>query len=282
MSFFMLMTKNPQQIGRCKDKPYANYNIKISTKRTEVVYQPAHGNPYNVNYHSNYTETTFTYLTRTLPRAVHIDDAVNTRIAKSVLYLADYIEIGIMLDTKLKVYKLWFCQPSFMHVRPGQSPSARQRNWTASTQAVWENSWSDGKTRSDTKVLKKAMMQNTHTSEADTAMMGWPYHQNLFWTLPQKIFHGELRCTGTGKCLWSGQKTRYSHIHIALLKNLHTLLDSWEQVAHQWVKWCYSLGWEQMVTSKKNLYRRAKCEGRKVWASACTTLSALFVWCVTL
>ena len=92
-----------------------NYDLTISTK-TEVVHQPAPGNPYNqptitVNGQKLKVVDKFTYLGSTLSRAVHIDDEVTARIAKaSVAFERLRANVwernGIKLDTKLKVYKV--------------------------------------------------------------------------------------------------------------------------------------------------------------------------------
>ena len=82
-----------------------------SIKKTEVVYQPAPGNPY---HHSERLQRLqvidkFTYLRSTLSRVVHIYDEVNARIAKASAALGQLRgsildRSGIRLYTKLKVY----------------------------------------------------------------------------------------------------------------------------------------------------------------------------------
>ena len=56
-----------------------NYDLTISTKKTEVVHQPAPRKPYN---ELNVVDK-FAYLGSTHSRAVHIDDEVTARIAKA-------------------------------------------------------------------------------------------------------------------------------------------------------------------------------------------------------
>ena len=63
-----------------------SYDLTISIKKTEVVYQPAPGKPYKeptitVNGQRLQVVDKFTYLGSTLSRVVHIDDEVNARIA---------------------------------------------------------------------------------------------------------------------------------------------------------------------------------------------------------
>ena len=105
------MDKMPTQ--RQKDQVSQScdtYDLTISTKKTEVVHQPAPVNPYNtVNGQKLKVVDKFTYLGSTLSRAVHIDDEVTARIAKASVafrrFRANVLERnGIKLATKLKVY----------------------------------------------------------------------------------------------------------------------------------------------------------------------------------
>ena len=92
-----------------------NYDLTISTKKTEVVHQPAPGKPYNeptitVNGQKLKVVDEFTYLGSTLSRAVYIDDEVTARIAKASVAFGRlranvWERNGTKLDTKLKVYK---------------------------------------------------------------------------------------------------------------------------------------------------------------------------------
>ena len=65
-----------------------SYDLKISIKNTEVVYQQAPGKPYKeltitVKGQRLQVVDKFTYLGSTSSRVVHIDDEVNTQIAKA-------------------------------------------------------------------------------------------------------------------------------------------------------------------------------------------------------
>ena len=64
------------------------YDLTISIKTTEIVYQPAPGKPYKdptitVKGQRLQVVDKFTYLGSTLSRVVRIDDEVNARIAKA-------------------------------------------------------------------------------------------------------------------------------------------------------------------------------------------------------
>ena len=105
------MQKGVDQISDSCD----SYDLTINFKKTEVVYHPASGKPYKeptitVKGQGLQVVDKFTYLGSTLSRVVHIDDEVNTRIAKAsaaFVRLCGNIwdQSGIRLDRKLKVYR---------------------------------------------------------------------------------------------------------------------------------------------------------------------------------
>ena len=92
-----------------------SYDLTISIKKTEVVYQPAPGKPYKeptitVKGQRLQVVDKFTYLGSTFSKVVHIDDEVNARITKASVSFGRlrgsvWDRKGIRLDTKLKVYK---------------------------------------------------------------------------------------------------------------------------------------------------------------------------------
>ena len=101
-------------VDRVSDS-YDSYDITISIKKTEIVYQPAPGKPFKeptitVKGQRLQVVDKFTYLGSTLSRVVHIDDEVNARIAKASAAFGRLRESiwdrsGIRLETKLKVYR---------------------------------------------------------------------------------------------------------------------------------------------------------------------------------
>ena len=69
-------------------KACENFQLTISTKKTQVVHQPAHGKPYSeptitVSGQKLQVVDKFTYLGSSLSRAAHIDDEVTARTAKA-------------------------------------------------------------------------------------------------------------------------------------------------------------------------------------------------------
>ena len=92
-----------------------SYDLTISIKKTEVVYQPAPGKSYKeptiaVKGQRLQVVDKFTYLGSALSRVVHIDHEVNARIAKASaafgrLRGSIWGRSGIRLGTKLEVYR---------------------------------------------------------------------------------------------------------------------------------------------------------------------------------
>ena len=87
-----------------------NFGLTITTKKTEVMFQPAPGNQYHepqitVNGQTLQAVETFTYLGSTLSRAASIDAEINNRISKAGLSEKVSERRRISLETKLKVYR---------------------------------------------------------------------------------------------------------------------------------------------------------------------------------
>ena len=93
----------------------AFFHLIISTKRTEVVHQPAPRKPKSeplitVNGQKLHAADKFAYLGSTLSKAVHIDYEVTARTAKKTVAFGRlrtnvWEQYRIRLDTKLKVNK---------------------------------------------------------------------------------------------------------------------------------------------------------------------------------
>ena len=210
------------------------YDLTISIKMTEVVYQPAPGKPYKeptitVKGQRLQVVDKFTYLGSTLSRVVHIDDEVNARIAKASaafgrLRGSIWDRSGIRLDTKLKVHRsvvlptlLYACETWTVYQR-----HAKRLNHfhTSCLRKLLKIKWQDR--ISDTKVLKRAGMQSVHTTRMPDE------------SLPKKILSGELQ---VGKRSHGGQKKRYKDILKATLKDFNIPTESWEQIAQDRTKW---------------------------------------------
>ena len=82
-----------------------NFQLTISTKKTEVVHQPAPGKPYSeptitLNGHKLQVVDKFTYLGSTLSRAVHIDDEATARTAKAILEVLSPEQCTLMMRSQ--------------------------------------------------------------------------------------------------------------------------------------------------------------------------------------
>ena len=97
------MQKGVDQVSDSCD----SYDLTISIKKTEVVYQPAPGKPYKeptitVKGQRLQVVDKFTYLGSTLSRVVHIDDEVSARIDKKLK-----VYRSVVLPTLLYACETW-------------------------------------------------------------------------------------------------------------------------------------------------------------------------------
>ncbi|KAK7111076.1 hypothetical protein V1264_014854 [Littorina saxatilis] len=154
----------------------SNFGLTISTKKTEVLHQPAPGKPYvepdiTVNGQRLNTVNRFTYLGSTLSQNVTIDDEVNVRIARASstfgrLYPNVWNRRGITTQTKLKVYRavvlptlLYACETWTVYQR-----HARKLNHhfhTTSLRKILGIKWQDKVP--DTEVLARADLPSITT-----------------------------------------------------------------------------------------------------------------------
>ena len=196
-----------------------NFKFTISTKKTEVVHQPAPGKSYSkptitVNRQKLNVVDKFTYLGSTPSRAVHIDDEITARTAKASVAFGRLRtnaleQNGIRLDTKLKVYKA-VVLPTLLHAwgtaTVYQHHAKRLNHVHLSCLRKLLKIRRQDKIR-DTEVLKKAKMQSVHTLLKLTQLR-WTGHFTRMpdERLPKKVFYGELQ---EGKRSQSGQKKRF-------------------------------------------------------------------------
>ena len=223
-----------------------NFQLTISTKKTEVVHQPAPGKPYSeptitVNGQKLQVVDKFTYLGSTLSRAVHIDDEVTARAAKASVAFGRlrtnvWERNGIRLDTKLKVYKavvlptlLYACETWTVYQR-----HAKKLNHfhLSCLRKLLKIRWQDK--IPDTEVLKKANMQSVHTL-LKLAQLRWTGHVTRMpdERLPKKVLYGELQ---EGKRSQGGQKKRYKDTLKASLMDFNIPTEAWEQAAQDRTK----------------------------------------------
>ena len=224
-----------------------NFQLTISTNKTEVVHQPAPGKPYSeptitVNGQKLQVVDKFTYLGSTLSRAVHIDDEVTARTAKTSvafgrLHTNVWERNGIRLDTKLKVYKA-VVLPTLLYASETWTVYQRHAKklnhfHLSCLRKILKIRWQDK--IPDTEVLNKANMQSVHTL-LKLAQLRWTGHVTRMpdERLPKKVLYGELQ---EGKRSQGGQKKRYKDTLKASLKDFNIPTESWEQAAQDRTKW---------------------------------------------
>ena len=224
-----------------------SYDLTISIKKTEEVYQPLLGKPYkepSITMKDQRLQVVdkFTYLGSTLSRVVHIDDKVNARIAKASaafgrLRGSIWDRSGIRRDTKLKVYRsvvlptlLYACETWTVYQR-----HAKRLNHfrTSCLRKLLKIKWKDR--IPDTEVLKRAGMQSVHTL-LNLAQLRWTGHVTRMpdERLPKKILYGELQ---VGKRSHGGQKNVFKDTLKASLKDFNIPTESWKQIAQDRTKW---------------------------------------------
>ena len=229
------MQKNVDQVSDSCD----SYDLTISIKKTEVVYQLAPEKPYKkptITVKGQWMQVIdkFTYLGSTLSRVVHIYDEVNARIAKASaafgrLRGSIWDRSGIILDTKLKVYRsvllptlLCACETWTVNQRHAKRVNHFHTRWLRKLLKIKLQDRIP-----NTKVLKRIGMQSVLTL-LKLAQLRWTGHVTRMpdVRLSKKLLYGELQI---GKCSYGGQKKRYDTHKASLKDNIPT--EPWEQIA---------------------------------------------------
>ena len=183
-----------------------NFGLTISTKKTEVLYQPEPGHPYQepniaVKGQKLQAVESFTYLGSTLSRAATIDTEINNRIAKASsafgrLKKTVWERRGITMDTKIKVYKavvltslLYGCETWTIYRR---HEKLMQQFHLRCLRSILHIRWQD--VVSDTEVLERARLPSVITTMRKSQTR-WAGHVSGMpdSRIPKQIFYGELR-----------------------------------------------------------------------------------------
>ena len=192
------MQKGVDQVSDTCD----SYDLTISIKKTEVVYQPAPRKPHKepiitVKGHWLQVVDKFTYLGSTLSGVVHIDVEVNVRIAKvsaafGRLSGSIWDRSGIRLDTKLKVYSTYGAAYTIICMWNLDSlPTTFQKTEPIPYKLSWKT-YQDHVARQDSRYRspeKDRDAECTYSSEIGTVEMDRPCYQNDE-RLPKKILYG--------------------------------------------------------------------------------------------
>ena len=223
------------------------FGLTISTKKTEVMYQPAPSKEYTestitVNGEALKTVDKFTYLGSTLSRNVRINDEAVLRIAKASAAFGNLREKvwereGLSIQTKLKVYKavilpslLYSCETWTVYSRHSKSLNSFHLKCL---RKILKIRWQDKVP--DTEVLHRADTTSIHTLISKNQLR-WSGHVVRMDDnrLPKRIFYGEL---ATGKRTTGGQYKRYKDTLKASLKNFNIDPDTWENLASIRTTW---------------------------------------------
>ena len=224
-----------------------NFGLTISTKKTEVLHQPISSSDQNkpsisVNGQKLSNVNRFTYLGSTLSQEVHIDDEINTRIARASssfgrLQTTVWNRRGIKPLTKIKVYTaailpilLYACETWTVYSR-----HEKRLNHFHMTclRKILKIKWQDR--IPDTEVLQQTNMPSIFTL-LRKAQLRWAGHvvRMSEERLPKKIFFGEF---AGGKRSQGGQKKRYKDTLKATMKNFAIDHENWESLAVDRAVW---------------------------------------------
>ena len=230
-----------QQSMDCFSTACDNFGLTISTKKTEVLHQPAPQKQYvapeiTVNGEVLKAVEKFTYLGSTLSRSATIDDEVEMRIAKASSAFGQlrgtvWERRGIKLATKLKVYKaivlptlLYACETWTIYERHAKKLHRFHMNCLRKLLKI---TWQDK--IPDTEVLSRTELPSIHTL-LKRAQIRWAGHLVRMpdTRLPKRLFYGEL---AEGKRSQGGQKKRYKDTLKTSLKCFNIDPGTWETVA---------------------------------------------------
>ena len=224
-----------------------NFGLTISTKKTEVLHQPAPGNSYqepNITVKGQRLQAVdhFTYLGSTLSRSANIDAEVNNRIAKASsafgrLRKTVWERRGIQQHTKVKVYKavvlttlLYGCETWTIYRRHEKQ---LQQFHLRCLRNILSIHWQDR--IPDTEVLERAELPSVITTMRK-AQTRWAGHVSRMADsrIPKQLFYGELR---HGKRKVGGQRKRYKDNLKVYLKDFNIEVDTWESSATDRPAW---------------------------------------------
>ncbi|KAJ1135619.1 hypothetical protein NDU88_002057 [Pleurodeles waltl] len=209
-----------QQSMNCFSPACRNFGLTISTKKTEVLNQPAPQKTYAEPTITAVGEILkcadkFTYLGNTLSISVNFDDEVDTHIAKGSSAFGRLRESvwerrGVKLSTKLKMYKtvvlptlLYACETRTVYECHAKKLTCFHMDCLRRLLKItWQVKVSD------TDVLSQAGLPSIYTL-LRRAQVRWADHLVVRMPdtrLPKRLFYGELV---EGKRTQDGQKKRF-------------------------------------------------------------------------
>ena len=228
-------------------KAFDDFGLTISTKKTEVLHQPAPAASYTepritVNNQDLKVADKFVYLGSTLSRAANIDAEVAHRIARASSAfgrLKDNVweRSGLSLDTKLQVYRavvipslLYACETWTVYSRHAKQLNAfHMRCLRTLLHITWRDKVPD------TEVQQRAKMDSIYAILM-RSQLRWAGHVSRMddCRLPKRLFFGEL---SSGKRSLGRPKLRYKDTLKALLKKCDIPYSTWEESAEDRPAW---------------------------------------------
>uniref|UniRef100_A0A0B7BSD9 C2H2-type domain-containing protein n=2 Tax=Arion vulgaris TaxID=1028688 RepID=A0A0B7BSD9_9EUPU len=225
----------------------SNFDLMINTEKTEVMYQPAHGNVYKepmimINGTKLKAAHRFTYLGSTLSQNINIDDEVNSRISMASssfgrLYANVWHRSGINLQTKLNVYRaavlpvlLYASETWTIYTRHAKKLNHFHTNCLRKLLKIKRQDKIP-----DTTVLDRAGIPSINTILMKHQLR-WAGHLVRMpdHRMPKILFYSEM---SSGKRSRGGQKKRFKDTLKSSLKSFEIKIDSWEKAARDRTSW---------------------------------------------
>jgi hypothetical protein len=265
-----LNASNAADMQRSMDlfsKACKNFGLTISTKKTEVIHQPAPGKQSQdpgilVNGERLKCSERFVYLGSTLSIKVNIDEEVDARIAKassSFGRLRDPVweRKGITIKTKIAVYRaivlttLLYGAESWTIYR--RHEKQLNRFHLNCLRRLLRIRWQDH--IPDTEVLERSKMPSIMAFLRRTQLR-WAGHVLRMpdSRLPKQLLFGELT---KGKRSQGGQKKRFKDSLKATMKDAAINPDQWEGLARDRPKW------RSLIARGANSYEASRIQEAK-------------------
>ena len=228
-------------------KACKNFGLTISIPKTEVLFQPAPGEPHydpviTIDGHKLANTDKFPYLGSTMSNTATIDEEINLRLARasaSFGRLSDRVwkKRGLTCKTKLKVYHA-VVLPSLLYGSETWTVYSRHLQRLQSfhlrcLRQILKVKWQDRV--SNTEILQRANSRSI-SSMLMEAQLRWSGHVARMpdYRLPKRVFFGELN---SGSRSRGRPRLRYKDTLKAALKRCNIDSDSWEILAQDRSTW---------------------------------------------
>ena len=228
-------------------KACQNFGLTISIPKTEVLFQPAPGEPHSephisINGQKLGNTDKFPYLGSTMSNTATIDDEISLRLARASasfgrLSSRVWKRRGLSNRTKLKVYHA-VVLPSLLYGSETWTVYARHLQRLESfhmrcLRQILHVKWQDKVPNTD--VLQRADSMSIRSMLMESQLR-WSGHVARMpdYRLPKRVFFGEL---DSGKRSRGRPRLRYKDSLKVALKRCNIDTDSWEKLAQDRVAW---------------------------------------------